>query len=159
MSWRQDITGLVCFLSHHNTLDPPTEYWIENSDGGMEYGPERTGSGAWCLEHAEDMVMRLNLYTPGDETYELRGSDPCGENDVIPHCSTCGKTLAGWPSEYCLTDELNYFESNLDFEPSPENLHVIYMALWNFQWEEDSDDLLRWRAVGQLAVDKISFSP
>lgn len=159
MTWRRDITDLVRFLSRHDTLVPLDQYWIENSEGGMEYGPDGNYTGAWCYEHGEDVVARLNLYTPGEDTYDLRWCDPCGIEDSIPACSTCGATLAGWPTEYCLSEEIQYFEDNPDFEPNRENLHVICMALWNFQWGEDSEDLFAWREIGRRTVDKIVFSP
>jgi hypothetical protein len=152
---RAQIGALIERLRPYDTLDPPQEYWIEDPAGGMEYGPDGDCSGGWCEEHAKDIHMRLNLYTPGDGEYLLQCSDTCGENDVIPRCGTCGITLAGWPTDYCRSEEQCFFEDDPDWEPSPENLHVIGMVLWNLQWETDCEIVDAWMAIGEAALAKI----
>jgi hypothetical protein len=156
---QNNIKNLVECLQPHNTLNPPSAFWIESADGGIEYDPDGAKGDYWCEEHGEDLVMRLNLYTPGDGECSLLCGDPCSNNDTIPRCSTCGITLAGWPTDYCLTGEMDYFESDSDWEPSPENLHVIGMALWNLQWSEDISVMTEWEAIGKAALEKLRLTP
>lgn len=152
---QQRVRDLVEALRPYDTLVPPGGFWIEDSDGGMEYGPEG-GGGDWCEDHGEDMVMRLNIYTPGDRKYELRCNDSSGEYDTIPRCSTCGVTLKGWPTDFCLSEELAYYDDNPDWQPGPEDFHVICMALWNLQWSEDDEAVDAWAAIGATALDRLS---
>lgn len=160
MSWRKDITDLVEFLEPFNRLDPPNGHWIESCEGDMIYDPDDRGFGSdWCEQCGEDVLMRLNLYTPGNMTYSASWNDTAGEHDSILRCTSCGMTLAGWPTDYCLSEELAYFKGDPEFSVNPENIHVICMALWNLQWGDDSENLFAWRSIGQQAVDKITLSP
>lgn len=150
MAYRNaDITALYERLQPYDTLSPPGGFWIEDSDGG-----DATGGYDFCCDCGDDHVMRLNLYTPGTITYELMCSDPCSNSDVIPRCYGCGKTLAGWPTDYCETEELAYFEDD-DADPTPENVHVVSMVLWNLQWSEDDAKVAAWKAVGKKLVAKL----
>jgi hypothetical protein len=154
---RAEISALVERLRPYDTLAPPQGYWIEGPDGGMQYDPDGNhGASDWCEDHAEDLIMRLNLYTPGDGEYLLQAADTGGIYDTIPCCATCGITLAGWPTNYCRSEELCFFEDDPDWEPSPENIHVIEMVLWNLQWSDDTEALAAWKAIGDSAVEKLA---
>ena len=149
------IVSLVWQLNPFNTLNPPNGCWIENSDGGMAYDPDNRGGADWCADCVEDVAMRLNLYTPGSLTYEPVWNDPCGNHDTLPACASCGKTLAGWPTDYCLLDELAYFEDDPDFDPTPEAIHIVSMELWNLQWSSDKESA-HWRTIGESLLVKIA---
>jgi hypothetical protein len=152
--WQPDVNNRL--REPHNTLDPPDGCWIRSDEGGMAEDPDNKGGGHdWCGECGEDVAMRLNLYTPGSATYEMCWNDPCGEHDTIPCCNSCRKTLAGWPTAYCLSQELAYFEEEPDFEPNPENVHVICMVLWNLQWGEQDEGRAAWKAIGESLLAKI----
>lgn len=150
MAYRNtDITALHDRLEPHNVLNPPAAYWIVDS-----VGDDATGGMDFCFECGSAHVERLNLYAPGDRTYEFMWCDPCGGNDTIPRCDECGKTLAGWPTDYCASNELEYFE---DEEPelTPENVHVVNMVMWNLQWSEDHAKVSAWLAVAEKLAAKI----
>jgi hypothetical protein len=149
---QDDIRALVARLKPHNTWTPPDSYWIEDSDGA-----DATGGYDFCYECGLDYMARLNLYTPGADTYDLMWNDPCRDCDAIPHCNCCGKTLAGWPTDYCRSEELDYYEETPDFSPSRENIHVICMVLWNLQWSEDPEDSAAWLAVGRALAAKLQI--
>lgn len=150
MAYRNaDITALYEKLRPFDTLNPPDRYWIEDSEG-----QDATGGYDFCFECGSDCADRLNLYTPGELTHDLTCCDPCGESDVIPHCHQCGKTLAGWPTDYCASEELSYFTEN-DADATPENIHVVNMMLWNLQWSEDDEGIAAWRAVAEKMADKL----
>lgn len=148
MALNPDISALHDRLIPFDTLNPPHGYWIEGDETGdptdMDY----------CLGCGADFVARLNLYTPGNEEFRLACTDPCGNNDTIPRCAECGKTLAGWPTDYCRSDLLRYFDGD-DPDPTPEDVHVISMVLWNLQWSEGKDDVAAWREVAEKFVAKL----
>lgn len=160
MKLNDEIVSLVDRLGPYNTLDPPNGCWITTDEGGMVYDPDNHGGGDWCGDCAEDVVMRLSLYTPGFTTYEMCWNDPCGEHDTVPCCATCRKTLAGWPTDYCRSEELAYFEEEPDFDANPENIHVICMALWNLQWgnEDEYGTLAAWRAIGARLLAELEYA-
>lgn len=151
MAYRNpEISALHDRLQPHNTLNPPDAYWIESSDGD-----DSTGGLDFCFECGEEHVGRLNLYTPGSKTHELMMGDSCGNHDSIPHCDICGVTLAGWPTDYCESEELGYFEDERDLDPAPENIHVLSMILWNLQWSEDAEEVSAWCDVAARMAAKL----
>lgn len=152
---RERVKTILATLEPHNTLNPPVGCWIETSEGGVEIG---SGGGCdWCWEHGKEAVDRLNLYTPGATTYEAIPSDPCGNYDSLPRCAECGITLAGWPTDYCRSEELGYFESEPDFDASLENIHIITMVMWNLQWADgkEADAALAWLSVADRLLEKL----
>ncbi len=139
MSEQQEVVTLLAQLAPHDTLEPPTGWWIEDDEGQIAYEPDGSGADDWCSDCVVDAVMRLNTYTPESTIYTALRCDPCAEYDVLPRCAVCGIALAGWPTDYCLSEELQFFETEKNWPANPENIRVIGMALYNLQWEEDAE--------------------
>lgn len=145
MAYRNpQITALHDRLEPFDTLNPPDAFWIEGSEDG-----DATGGYDFCEECGEGAVERLSLYAPGSQTFELMCCDPCGENDSTPYCRDCGKTLAGWPTDYCRDEELVRLEESELSLPDPETVHIVNMALWNLQWSENDEMVAAWQAVAE----------
>ena len=85
-------------------------YWIDGDNGIHEtkYGSR------WCDACVDEVVDRLNLYTPRG-AFEATGGDASVEEDHCQHCAECAVILS-----YCLTDygasqEADHFE---EFTPT-----------------------------------------
>lgn len=152
----KEVSALLDQLTPHNTLSPPTGYWIEDDEGQVAYEPDGSGAGDWCPDCVDDTVMRLNTYTPGSAIYTALRCDPCGEYDTLPRCAVCGIALAGWPTDYCLDEELDFFQRETDWTANQENIRVIDMALYNLRWEADAAKITPWLEVGRAALIKIA---
>jgi hypothetical protein len=152
MTNHPEVSSLVAALEPHNTLNPPVGFYIQREDGNddcLDY----------CEECAEDYCERLNLYTSGELLHAVMVADSCSNHDSLPLCDCCGKTLAGWPTDYCRDQEIAYFMDEPDFPPSPENIHVICMILWNLQWLEDADVVNKVIQIGRSVLEKIAQIP
>ena len=42
-----------------------------------------------------------------------------------------------------------------DFDPTPEVIHIVSMALWNLQWSSDKESA-DWRTIGESLLVKIA---
>lgn len=127
------------------------EFNLKAGDGSSVYSDE---AHLWCKPCAEALLTKALPLLPEDEHEDhFVSATDAAEEDVCPHCMSCGETLRGTISAYAVSEEVAHYQEHPIGDGDEVNPRQAVEIAQILSAVPDDEDVL---AIGRAALTCIA---